>query len=434
MLDRRPAPFSNAREYEEYLDNDVPQPAGFRFFLQKLRFHPAERPGSDPLPMNISCILSEPQQTAAALVTTTNRFPGASILLARERIAAGRIRGIVVNNKVANVGVASGLDDARRIANEAARVFSVPPGEVLSVSTGVIGWRLPVETMVQVLPQLPGSPGTARTLAQAIMTTDRYPKMAGNRVGAGASILGVAKGAGMIEPNLATMLAFFMTDARVSPEVLDRVLRRVVDRSFNSLSVDSDQSTSDIVLALANGAGGGTVDEADLERAWQPVADGLALEIVRNGEGTSHVIEVVLRGCPRRDLARNLARHVVNSPLVKTAVHGNDPNVGRILAALGDALSTYDGRGELDPATVELSCAGHVLYRDGTFRLDRHTEDGLVRVFADAAMDPVLEGYPQDRGTVEIVIDFHGSDAEDVRVLGSDLSHEYIRVNADYRT
>lgn len=384
--------------------------------------------------MNLSYVHSDREETTAALVTTTNRFPGAPVLLARERIAAGRVRGIVVNNKVANVGVGPGLSDAARVAAEAARVFSVPEKEVLSVSTGVIGWRLPVEEICRTVPRLPESPDSVVAFAEAIMTTDRYPKVAGYRFGNGASLVGAAKGAGMIEPNLATMLAFFMTDARVDPPMLDRVLRRVVDRSFNSLSIDSDQSTSDMVVALANGAQGVTVDEHELERAWQQIADKLALEIVRNGEGTSHVIEVVLRGCPQRDLARNLARHVVNSPLVKTAVHGNDPNVGRILAALGDALSTYDAKGELNPATVELSCAGHVLYRDGTFQLDRNTERALVEVFTEAAMDPVIEGFPQDHGTVEIVIDFHGSGAEDVRVLGSDLSHEYIRVNADYRT
>lgn len=398
-----------------------------------------ERSGDDSSAMNLAYIHSETNETSAALVTTTNRFPGAPVILGRERIRDPRLRGILVNNKVANVGVADGVADARGVAASAAEAFSVPESRVLSVSTGVIGWRLPRREIEDAIPRLHEGSCSPREFAEAIMTTDRYPKAVsseplGATDGDGPVILGMAKGAGMVEPNLATMLAFFVTDALVTPEVLDRVLRRVVDRSFNCLSVDGDQSTSDMVIAMAGGMSGVELDEAELERRWQPVADTLALEIVRNGEGTAHVIEVIIRGSPDRRVAQALGKHVVNSPLVKTAIHGNDPNVGRILGALGDGLSRYDRERTLDPSRLTITLADREVYRDGAFRLDATTERALADLFSSVEMDPSRTGFPQDKGTVPIVIDFHEPAREDVRVFGSDLSYEYIRVNADYRT
>ncbi|WP_157703038.1 bifunctional ornithine acetyltransferase/N-acetylglutamate synthase [Alkalispirochaeta alkalica] len=496
--------------WREVLDRRALVPRGFRFFRRSLTFIPAERPGSPPSSMTISCLHNQGPEFSAAAVTTTNRFPGAPVILARERLSRGRLQAILVNTKVANVAAPGGLEAARQVAAAGARLFSLPPEEVLSVSTGVIGWSLPLEEMLREIPALPQGGCGVGGFAEAIMTTDRYPKAgwvslgegghgvadtgadpgADIRTGGGAGtqgdpcgegtgegrggaasrvgrasrvatasrvgrasrvatasrgstasengtapvILGVAKGAGMVEPHLATMLAFFVTDASVPPETLGRVLRRVTEKSFNRLSVDSDQSTSDMVVALANGASGRSVDEAELEAAWQPLADRLALEIVRNGEGTSHVIEVVLRGFPCATLARDVGRHVVNSPLVKTAIFGNDPNVGRILMALGDGLSRYDHRGVIDPSGLVMTIAGREVYREGAFLLDQETEDLLCASLRAAAMDPLLAGVPQDRGTVPIVLDFPGNDREDVRVIGSDLTDEYLRVNADYRT
>lgn len=428
--------FYNEQEYLEYLDTHVVVPQGFSFHRSSLTFTARERSLEEPFRMNLGFIRSESVETPAALVATTNRFPGAPVTLARERIATGHLRGILVNNKIANVAVSSGLDDARRVAASAADAFVLQEHQVLSVSTGIIGWHLPADEICRVVPDLPDSVCSPREFAQAIMTTDRYPKVAwsNGKSHSGPVMLGIAKGAGMVEPNLATMLVFFVTDAVVSPERLDRVLRRVVDRSFNAISVDGDQSTSDMVVAMSGGLSGVELNETELEELWQPVADSLALEIVRNGEGTAHVVEVTIRGCPDRDLAQKLGRHVVDSPLVKTAIHGNDPNVGRVVGALGDGLSRLDPDGTLDQSRMTISFGDHEVYRDGGFRLNQESERLLAGVFAGAAMDPVLVGYPQDRGTVPIVIDFRGDAREDVRVLGSDLSHEYIRVNADYRT
>lgn len=433
--------FSCEQDYLDHLDASVRIPRGFRFFRRSITFRAPERTAHEEYGMNLAYIHSESLETPAAIMTTTNRFPGAPVLLARERRGSGHLRGVLVNNKVANVAVASGLEDARCLAARAAEAFVVPEHQVLSVSTGVIGWSLPVEPMSRAISLLSDAPCNPRQFAQAIMTTDRYPKLAwsGESGEPGPVMMGAAKGAGMVEPNLATMLAFFVTDAMVAPDLLDRVLRRVVGRSFNSLSVDGDQSTSDMVIAMAGGASGVELNELELERMWQPVADELALEIVRNGEGTAHVIEVIIRGCHHQELARRLGKHVVDSPLVKTAINGNDPNVGRILGALGDGLSRFDRNGELDTSRLTIALADRVVYRDGAFLLNQETEHALAELFRASEMDPVRAGYPQTNGTVPIVLDFQGPRFEgglhdDVRVLGSDLSHEYIRVNADYRT
>ncbi|SIQ64020.1 N-acetylglutamate synthase /glutamate N-acetyltransferase [Alkalispirochaeta americana] len=455
-------PVARAGEsWRETLDRTALVPRGFGFFRRRLSFVPVERPASQPCEMNLAWLHNQGPEYSAAAVTTSNRFPGAPVVLTRERLARGVVRAILVNTKVANVAAPGGLETARRVAAAAAEAFSLPREEVLSVSTGVIGWGLPLEEMLREIPSLSQGACGAGGFAEAIMTTDRYPKAAwtsldpdgpdpdgpdrdgtdrdgtdrdGTDACGGPVILGVAKGAGMIEPHLATMLAFFVTDAAVPPDMLDRVLRRVTEKSFNRLSVDSDQSTSDMVVALANGASGCSVGEAELEAAWQPLADRLALEIVRNGEGTSHVIEVVLKGFPSSSLAGNVGRHVVNSPLVKTAIFGNDPNVGRILMALGDGLSRYDREGIMDTSRLVMTIAGREVYRQGAFLLDQETEELLCASLRATAMDPVLAGVPQDRGTVRIVLDFPGDDREDVRVIGSDLSDEYLRVNADYRT
>ncbi|HKK47700.1 MAG TPA: bifunctional ornithine acetyltransferase/N-acetylglutamate synthase, partial [Alkalispirochaeta sp.] len=328
--------FDSAAEYRSYLAREAPVPRGFYFFTTSLVFVPPERPDAGEASMNVAVIESDPGAVTVG-VTTRNRFCGAPVVLARERLPGGAVRAVVINNKVANVASPSGLTDARAVAAALARERQLPEEETLSVSTGVIGWSLPTEQMVAAVQGISSVPCGPVDVAEAIMTTDRYPKVAWERR-RGATCLGVAKGAGMIEPNLATMLGFVMCDAHVERDVLDRVFRRVVARTFNTISVDGDQSTSDMVLCTANGASGAELSEEDLEELLLPVCRSLAREIVRNGEGTAHMMEVRVRGVGDHQLARRIGTHVVNSPLVKTAVYGNDPNVGRILAAVGDAL------------------------------------------------------------------------------------------------
>lgn len=423
--------FDTAAAYRSYLQ-EAAVPQGFRFFTTTLSFVPPERPEAGESSMNLSFIESAPPATAVA-VTTGNRFCGAPVTIARERLPGAPLSGIVINNKVANVASPTGVADARTVAGTVAREHGLSADAVLPVSTGVIGWSLPVDAMTAAVPDLLARPSTPAAVAEAIMTTDRYPKLAWRRSGA-VRCLGIAKGAGMIEPNLATMLAFVVCDAAVDPEVLSRVLRRVTDRTFNRISVDSDQSTSDMVVVMANGAARETIDEAGLETLLEPVCRDLALEIVRNGEGTAHVIEVTVSGVPDSATAVRIARHVANSPLVKTAVYGNDPNVGRILGATGDALDTWDPTGTINPDGLQIAVFDRPVYRDGAFRLDGEVEAALADRLAAAAMDPTTRGFPQDRGTVPIHLSFRGGEGDAVTVYGSDLSYEYIRENADYRT
>ena len=423
--------FESAPAYRAHLLRETAIPQGFRFHATSLEFVPPERPDAGRATMNLAFIGSDTPATAVG-VTTRNRFCGAPVTIARERLPQGRLQGLVVNNKVANVASATGVDDARRVAAATAARFGYPEAAVLPVSTGVIGWSLPVPAILAAVEELPGTECHPLDVAEAIMTTDRYPKLAWERR-EGVTCLGIAKGAGMIEPNLATMLGFIVCDADVDRDTLERVFRRVVDRTFNTISVDSDQSTSDMVVALANGASGRTIDEEALEALLEPVCRTLSREIVRNGEGTTHVLDVTVRGMPEPALARNIGRHVVNSPLVKTAVFGNDPNVGRILGAAGDALATWDPEGTVDGGRLEIAIHGETVYRDGAFRLDGAVEARLAERLRSAAMDPAVHGYPQDTGSVGIVLDFRAGDAV-AAVCGSDLSYEYIRENADYRT
>ena len=411
----------------------VRHPRGFSFYATECRFSPAERPDLTDLAMGVSAVVNEGPQAVACGVTTSNRVCGAPVVVARERLAAGRLRAIVVNTKVANVGSPSGEEDTRRVAREAAAVFDVPEEETLSMSTGVIGWRLPVETISHAVSTLPRHHSDVLGVARRMMTTDRYPKAFSHTDGGGVTCTGVAKGAGMIEPHMATMLGILMCDARVDRARLDRVVRRVVAITFNRISVDSDQSTSDMVVAIANGASGVEItDEDELRRLIEPVCRDLAYEIVRNGEGTAHVMRVWVRGITSEQLSEDVARHVANSPLVKTAVYGNDPNVGRIVAAVGDALSRYDATGGVETASLCVTLGDTLVYRHGRFLLDENTESALAEYLRGCRIDPTHDRL-HDRHPVEIAISFSGGSGE-VCIMGSDLSYEYVRENADYRT
>lgn len=380
--------------------------------------------------MHISLLRAERPVTAFAGVTTTNRFPGAPVLLAREILDSGASpAGVVINNKVANVAVPGGLDDAYRLTRELATISGGGPW--FSLSTGVIGWRLPLQEMVAALPALYADRhrDAGVEVAEGIMTTDRYPKLRRREVGNG-SILGVAKGAGMVEPNMATMLSVILTDVALPPELLRRRFRESVERSYNRIGVDGEQSTSDVVLILSTGEAG-PASEEEFTGALQDVTRGLATDIVRNGEGTSHVIRTEVRGIKERETALYLARRVSNSPLVKSAIYGNDPNVGRVLMALGDGLSDL----HLDPELTELTIdiAGTRVFEGGSFLLSPEKERRLSESLREAGMDPAVTGFPQHHREVLITVDF-GDGSPGDGVWGSDLSYEYVRENADYRT
>ena len=297
--------------------------------------------------------------------------------------------------------------------------------------------------MVAALPAAVGSLQGRSILpvADGIMTTDLYPKVRRHVLPGGASIVGIAKGAGMIEPNLATMLAYLLTDAAVDRATLRAALAAAVDASFNAISIDSDTSTSDTVVALASGAAG-PVDAAAFQAALTRVCRDLAEDVVRNGEGVRHVMRVTVRGAPDTAAARQLGKAVVNSPLLKTAVAGNDPNVGRLVAALGKEAGA---RGiPLDPARARLTMGGEPIVEGGLFRLDRDRERRLTAHLLAAELypqAPAADGitfrppvdFPRHERAVEIEIEL-GVGPGAAEVLGADLTHEYVTENADYRS
>jgi glutamate N-acetyltransferase/amino-acid N-acetyltransferase len=323
----------------------------------------------------------------------------------------------------------------------AAGLLGLSPEQVLPASTGVIGWRLPVDAMLRELPAAAGAlqAGTALPGAEGILTTDLYPKVRRAAVGEG-SILGFAKGAGMIEPNLATMLVFLLTDLDVPRAALRAALEAAVEGSFNRISVDTDTSTSDSVILLSSRRRPAPAPAA-FEAALSRVCADLAEDVVRNGEGVHHVIRVAVTGAADERSARLVAKAVVNSPLLKAAVNGNDPNVGRLLCAVGKVAGAEAI--PLDPARAVMRVGGEIVLEGGAMRLEPDKEQRLVAHLRSAelyASAPPVNGvfkapvdFPRHERRVEVEIDL-GMGPAAAAALGADLSHEYVSENADYRS
>ena len=298
--------------------------------------------------------------------------------------AGGPLHALVINNKISNVcSGGDGVADSERICEAVASALQLPGGAqtVLPSSTGVIGWRLPVQELVEeVVPTAAKSLQSESVLpaAQAICTTDRYPKVRSKSLSCGSRIVGIAKGAGMIEPNMATMLSYIMTDATIQREKLQELLSKVTDQTFNSISVDGDESTSDTVALIASNQITGT-DEAEFEEALLEICKGLAAEIVRNGEGSSHVMRVAISNFPGSDHdARRLGRHIVNSSLFKCAVSGNDPNTGRLAGAIGSFMGKFKSDESVDK--LSLSLGGRTIFLNGKFVMEG---DSVERELSD---------------------------------------------------
>lgn len=376
-------------------------PRGFRCASRNI--------GLKPTAKDLALFASDVEATAAALFTR-NQIPGAPIILGRETIKGGRLRGIVANSKVSNVATGeAGLKNAKRMAAAAARELGTTPDRLLVSSTGVIGVPLPIDRIEQ------GIQGMAAELtddplvgAAGIMTTDRYPKALSASVG-DATITWVAKGSGMIQPNLATMLVYIFTDAALSAETLDGMLRAAVRVSFNMLSVDGDTSTSDTCAILANGKAG-PVDAGEFQDALTDGCLRMTEMLARDGEGATRLLRVNTRGAKTASDARQVAKSLVNSLLIKTMVHGADPNVGRILMAIGKCIDAT-----IVPAKTSASINGFEVVRNGT-RVE----------FDDQRARAALSTE-----TVEIVVDL-GVGGETATAYGCDLSQGYIDENAAY--
>ncbi|MGH9144161.1 MAG: bifunctional glutamate N-acetyltransferase/amino-acid acetyltransferase ArgJ [Vicinamibacterales bacterium] len=361
-----------------------------------------------------------PAQVTA--VFTTNKTLAAPVVVSKEHLArsGGTARAVIVNSGCANACTGDqGMHDAREMASETARLIGCPVEQVLVASTGVIGVGLPMAKLRDGLPLAFGALGADQgpAAARAIMTTDRSPKEAARRLTIGgreAAIGGMAKGAGMIEPMMATMLGFVTTDAAVPQALLDRALREAVDETFNAITVDGDSSTNDCVMLLANGASGAVVDEGSYEAfraSLTEVCRELALAIVRGGEGATKLVTVNVTGAASGTEARQAAKVIANSLLVKTALHGGDPNWGRLICAAGRAGVTFD------PARAAVRMGSIVLFKDG------QPHDELAVVAAE-----YLKGTD-----LTIGVDL-GSGSASSTVWTCDLSAEYVRINADYRT
>jgi glutamate N-acetyltransferase/amino-acid N-acetyltransferase len=371
--------------------------------------------------LDLALLVSEHPATAAA-VFTTNLAQAAPVTVSRDHLSqsGGVARAIVVNSGCANACTgADGLRDAMTMATETARLVGCPVEQVLVASTGVIGVALPMDRVQQGLPVAFGALGSGHgaLAAQAIMTTDPFPKEAAARVGInGRDVIigGMAKGSGMIEPMLATMLGFVTTDAGVSGALLDRALREVVNDTFNAITVDGDSSTNDCVVILANGASGVTIDEHSYDAfadALRSVCLRLALGIVRGGEGATKLVTVNVTGASSAVEARKAAKAIANSLLVKTAIHGADPNWGRLIAVAGRAGVAF----ELQRSQVMIGPI--VLFKDG-------------RPYDDAA--PEAASYLKNTDVV-VTVDLGAGHASST-VWTCDLSAEYVRINAEYRT
>jgi glutamate N-acetyltransferase / amino-acid N-acetyltransferase len=352
---------------------------------------------------------------AASAVFTQSRFAGPSVVVSRKHVANHLARGVVVISKNANVATGDqGMSNALEVVQSVAKKIGCDPHDVLIASTGVIGRQYPIERVRAGLAGLPFPlpSNDAVAVARGIMTTDTVHKIAEATIGAGpARVVGVAKGVGMIEPNMATLITMVFTDAMVDGGTLDSIWRRVIDRTFNCVSIDTDTSTSDTAIVLASGVAG-KVDLGELEVALEEVARALTKQVARDGEGAETLIEVCVDQARDAEQAKTVAKSIVNSPLVKTAVHGADPNWGRVAMAIGKCSQYID----IDQSKVIIRFGDQEVYPSAV------NESGLEQ----------LSNYMRGE-EVRIHVSLK-TGSTTCTVWGCDLTDGYVRINADYTT
>ena len=372
---------------------------------------------------DLALIVSDPPAQVAGLFTQ-NRVKAAPVLISQSRVRSGPCKAVLINSGNANACTGDqGRKDAIGLARQTAKRLGVDEHNVLIASTGVIGERLPAGRIRRALPRLLQHVRPAGILdaAEAIRTTDRFRKAIGSKAvigGKPVTLCGIAKGAGMIRPDMATMLAFFLTDLKAPDAALRRVLTEGTERSFNRICVDGDTSTNDTVLLLANGRAGnrtakvGSAEYEAFASMLFPMMDELATMIVRDGEGATKVVELRIRGARSDDEASRLAYHLAISPLVKTSFYGSDPNWGRLMAALGCAGPW------VHPQRIDVSYDQVCLVRNGVAQGKKRTDQAKKVLKKDAFV---------------LTIDLHLGKGS-ARVLTSDLTHDYVTLNASYPT
>ena len=387
---------------------------GFRASGVACGIKPSGRP-------DLALIVSE-HSAAAAGVFTSSRFPGAPVVVSRRRMRSGVARAIVCNSGVSNVATgAQGIEDARSMTAEVASLLDIAPSEVLVASTGVIGKRLPMDRVrsgISAAVDSLASNGWQRA-SRAIMTTDKRPKLV-TANGGGFGLCGIAKGAGMIMPNMATMLAFLASDAAIAAPLLDAMLREIVQDTFNCLTIDGEMSTSDMVLVMANGAAGGapatserTPRAKDFRKALSDVCHELVERLATDGEGVTKLAEITVSGARSHAAADRVARKIANSALVKTALFGGDPNWGRIVQAAGAAGVPFS------PAHLSVAIGGVELLHAGE------------PVGADDVRRRAAKAMRSKRVAIDVGI---GTGPGTAHVLTTDFSYDYVRINAEYTT
>jgi glutamate N-acetyltransferase/amino-acid N-acetyltransferase len=361
--------------------------------------------------LDFTILFSDVRASAAAMFTK-NQFCGAPIVIGKESVADGYLQAIAVNSKNANVATGDkGLEDARKVTCAVAQELEIDSNDVLPSSTGIIGVPLPVEKILTAVPGLKSqlTEDGLEQSAKAIMTTDTYPKFRTKQIG-DVTISAMAKGSGMIEPNMATMLSYILTDAAIEPAHLQKMLKRAVDVSFNSVSVDGDTSTSDTVVIMANGLAG-DVDLMEFESVLTEICIDLAKEIARDGEGATKLVEVKVTGADSTVVAKKIGKSIINSPLVKTAIFGEDPNWGRIMSTIGNSAD------KVKTEAVSVSFADVSVFKDGAPTEDKRAE---------------LEEYLKSN---EVLIQISLGDGPGAStVWGCDLSYDYVKINGEYTT
>ncbi|MGB8857552.1 MAG: bifunctional glutamate N-acetyltransferase/amino-acid acetyltransferase ArgJ [Burkholderiales bacterium] len=370
-------------------------------------------------------VISLPENATVSGVFTQNRFCAAPVTLCREHLKSGNIRALVINTGCANAGTGEeGLRNARSVCAEVARLSGCKPEQVLPFSTGVILEQLPMGKIVAGLPAAVAAqrPDNWYHAAHAIMTTDTVPKAVSRQIqigGATITITGMSKGAGMIHPNMATMLGFVATDANINQPLLNQITRHAADRSFNRITIDGDTSTNDSFIVMATGKTGKPITDVAsaefsvIKQALTDVSIELAQAIVRDGEGATKFMTVRVEGGKNENECARIAFAIAHSPLVKTAFFASDPNLGRILAAIG-----YAGVDDLDVSQMELYL-GDVLVAEKGGRAASYTEDQGQRIMKQAE--------------ILIRVQLHRGNAE-TTVWTCDFSYDYVKINADYRS
>lgn len=368
---------------------------------------------------DLALIYTETPAIASA-VFTKNRVKAAPIIYSQNIISRNKISAILINSGCANACTGKeGIKNVELICENLTRAMNLPSRSVIMASTGVIGEQLPLKKILQHIPVLAKnlSPEGLKDAAEAILTTDKTSKIASTKIkltGGDAIITGFAKGAGMIQPNMATMLAFILTDAKIPEALLKRSLKTAVDNSFNRITVDGDMSTNDTVVLLANGSSSGSVKKSsDFESFVKALTDlcyKLALMIVSDGEGATHVVQIKVKSAKTESDAKRIAYKIANSPLVKTALYGKDPNWGRIMAAAGASGTRFD------PEKIDIFFNNVQVVQKG------------IGTGNDSTAKKVME-----KKNYTITIDLHEGKRE-FSVYTTDLTYEYIRINASYKS